>query len=138
MKFPFLILLATTLLLLAACTYFDSSYQDLRSKVSSNPKPDAIEGMWHRKSGPETTGQVHSSLLFKSDGTAMSDFYHTDFLVRRENRKNFRWSYQGQGFWMTQGSDVNGVLWRLAQDKLLMEGNDIRQKAHFVRARIQD
>jgi hypothetical protein len=117
--------LTTTLLILAvfsaltSCAFIDPNYQNLLPLAEKNPAPDAIVGMWHRKSTDYLGGMYRQSYLFNRDGTGILSFHTSDFLLgSSEQNLSLVWKYHGGGIWKYTQEGATFTL-RLSQGKLL-------------------
>jgi hypothetical protein len=111
-----------------SCSTYDSEYRELAAVAETNPKPQAIVGMWHRRASDGWGMQVRESYLFNRDGTGLLDYHHRDPLVGTEDKTMpFTWTYAGGGIWKTKYTDPDPAYsyipeWRISQGKLLLKG----------------
>lgn len=116
-------LLTVTLLLtlLSSCASDHAENRALLAAAEKNPAKNAIVGMWHRKAGA-LSANYRQSVLFKSDGTGMEDYYLKDSVWGvGEGTITFTWSYEGNGTWRTKSPEhwnYNWV-WRVSQGRLI-------------------
>jgi hypothetical protein len=115
------------LLSLASCASTDPSFQSLAAVAETNPKPDAIVGLWHRKASYGMGGKSSSTLLCRSDGTILRDILATDALSHTDDQDTsgkWTWHYQGGGVWHPKLHGLHyGEKWILANDHLLTSGH---------------
>jgi hypothetical protein len=117
-----LLTLLAALLTLSSCANFDLEYSKLEAVAETNPKPDAIVGMWHRKATDGWGLQLRQSFLFNRDGTGVDSYYHSDWMIgQAEQTTRFTWNYAGNGVWRTKSTEAHGATWelRMSQGKLI-------------------
>lgn len=116
-----LALTALAVTLLSSCASDHAENRALLAAADKNPGKDAIVGMWHRKAGA-LSANYRQSVLFKSDGTGVEDYYLRDSVWGvGEGIVNFTWSHDGHGTWTTKSPEhwnYNWV-WRVSQGKLI-------------------
>jgi hypothetical protein len=125
-----LLTLLAALLTLSSCANFDLEYSKLEAVADTNPKPDAIVGMWHRKATDGWGLQLRQSFLFNRDGTGVDSYYHSDWMIgMQEATYKFTWKYAGNGVWRTQSPDISNYdwEWRISQGKLIRKGSLARE-----------
>jgi hypothetical protein len=131
---------------IAGCISYDPEFKNLASAVETNPKPDAILGMWYRKEDFANFAvdiRTRNSLLFKPDGTcAQSGQQYVDGVaqVSESDRvkllEQSKWRYLGSGQWeLITPYDVAQI--RLASGKLLLSGGRMGVVGHHVYSRIE-
>ena len=90
----------------------DSRYAALSASAESNPAPEAIVGMWHRRDQSGNT----NSFFFKPDGTGYSKAKIVFEGYGDSPLAEFKYWYTGGGAWMNS----NSVRFRLANGSLLV------------------
>lgn len=133
-----------SLLSLASCTTVDRDpeYQTLAASAESNPKPDAIVGMWHRKVDDWDGTRWRLSLLVRRDGRGSVDsFLDGDWGEGTEVDRmgDFLWTYRGQGVWELRSISRPGKVdeCRVSGGRLLRHSkNFILGPGYLVYARV--
>ncbi len=106
--------------LATSCAFIDPNYQKLLPLAETNPDPEAIVGMWHRKSTDYIGAIYRQSYLFNRDGTGLLAFHSSDFLLgATEQDLPFTWKYHGGGVWKSRFTNGASIELRLSQGKLL-------------------
>ena len=112
---------------LSSCgTYYasDPDYPRLIAHAESNPRPDAIVGMWHRQL-TVLGSPSYESLLVQANGTVIERESHTPLILPwpiESQTRVWTWKYSGNGVWMLiHPNGQDSWNYRLAQNHLLRE-----------------
>lgn len=125
MKHLAIFALAATLAALTSCETIDAEYQMLATSAESNPRPDAILGMWHAKTYREDGMIIASTILFKKDQTGYWDDLSTGNEWHSDKSGRFKWTYASGGIWKTAWDTTRYESeFRIAGSKLLQLHRD--------------
>jgi len=140
-----LVLGLAALSLLSSCSAPDAGVSDLKQNILTSPAPNAITGMWHRRSTGNFGRVDHLTLLLRADGTGMVKLnaaggtsYNGPMMIGADGQmfdssqpQAVNWRYTGSGKWMIRGitpGDTREHLCQTTGDTLLVAG-----KAAFQR-----
>ena len=111
------------LVLLPSCANVDPDFSAYEPRMPSDPRPNAILGMWHHKNQEGWLAENTTSLLFKTDGTVyaynssgsnqFSPFHATG-----------TWIYEGGGWWGLRFKDAPTFRCRTDGKHMLCYGSD--------------
>jgi hypothetical protein len=112
------------LFLLPSCANVDPNFSAYEPQMLSNPKPDAILGMWHHKNKEGWLAGNTTSLLFKTDGTAYA-YNSSGSNAFAPFHATGTWLYEGGGWWGLRFKDAP-VTYRCRTDgkHMLSYGSD--------------
>lgn len=84
-------------------TYTAPNYLALHSKAESDPKSEAIVGMWHRQARADVPGSM-VSILFQSNGMGIvkQNLAEPNWGLRPLEPLTFTYVYKGAGLWVDQ------------------------------------
>lgn len=122
---PKLLSLLAISALLSSCATYDLEYKQLEAAAETNPRPDSIVGMWHRKASDGMGLQLRQSVLFSRDGTGLYSYYHRDWVIGEADQVHrFTWTYAGGGIWETRSTDVANYRGqcRVSQGRMIITG----------------
>lgn len=88
----------------ACMSFVDSDFSVYEPQMPSNPRPDAILGMWHHKNQGGMISASHS-IFFKADGTFY--FHGGNGNPNAAYNATGTWKYEGAGWWTGHTSDAN-------------------------------
>lgn len=103
----------TVTVFVPGCSVVDNRYAALEPHIESDPAPNAIVGMWHRR---RAEFKDRASILFTSDGTVHMKF-KSNF---SDATRKMPYNYTGNGVWLVQ-TEAYGVNWsyQLANGSLI-------------------
>jgi hypothetical protein len=141
-------LLLLSSILLAQCVSYDSEFKALETVVETNPRPDAIVGMWHRRENDAGNWAVdiktRTTLLFKSDGSSVSRWQmfvdgrpEVSEADANKHAQSARWSYSGAGTWLLTYPGHKPSKMRLSSGKLLITGGQAGFVGNHVYTRLE-